>query len=138
MSLPPIPDSPVSVVQLGPIGQIAIPVNDVARATAFYRDALGLRFLFEFPGLAFFDAGGVRLMLSLPEGEGQDHPASVLYFRVPDIQAARDQLLGRGVRFLDEPHMVADMGTYQLWLCTFSDGEKSTYSLMSEVPSTGT
>lgn len=123
---------------LGPIGQIAIPVRDVARATAFYRDTLGLPLLFEAPpGLAFFDSGGVRLMLSLPEGEGQDHPASVLYFRVPDIGAAFRELQARGVAFVGEPHKVAELPTHDLWLAFFRDGELSMHALMGEVPRPG-
>ena len=123
---------------LGEIGQIAVAVRDVARATAFYRDALGLPLLFEAPpGLSFFDCGGVRLMLSLPEGEGQDHPASVLYFRVADIAAAHRQLSARGVAFIDEPHKVAELPTHELWLAFFRDGELSVHALMSEVPRAG-
>ena len=121
-------------VRLSTIGQIAIAVHDVARATAFYRDALGLPLLFEVPPrLAFFDCAGVRLMLSLPEGEGQDHAGSVLYFRVPDIGEAYRQLSARGVRFVDAPHKVADMGTYELWMAFFSDGEVTMHAVMSEV-----
>lgn len=123
---------------LGEIGQIAVPVHDVARATAFYRDVLGLPLLFEAPpGLAFFDCGGVRLMLSLPVGEGQDHPASVLYFRVPDIAAAHRELSARGVAFIEGPHRVAELPTHELWLAFFRDGEVSTHALMSEVPRSG-
>ena len=121
-------------VQLSQIGQIAVPVHDVARATAFYRDALGLRLLFEAPGpLAFFDAGGVRLMLSLPSDEAQDHPASILYFRVADIGEAHRQLGARGVAFSQPPHKVAELGTHELWLAFFEDGEGSTHALMAEV-----
>jgi len=61
------------------IGQIAITVKDVERAVHFYRDALGMRFLFQAGGLAFFDCGGVRLMLSVPEKPEYNHPASILY-----------------------------------------------------------
>lgn len=123
------------MTRLSSIGQIAIPVHDVARATAFYRDALGLSFLFDVPGrMSFFDAGGVRLMLSLPEGTEHDHPASVLYFRVADIEAAYRELGERGVEFIDQPHKIAEMPTYDLWMVFFRDGELSTLALMSEVP----
>jgi catechol 2,3-dioxygenase-like lactoylglutathione lyase family enzyme len=122
------------ILRLGQIGQIAIPVKDVARATAFYRDRLGLPLLFEAPGpLSFFDAGGVRLMLSLPSEAKFDHPASILYFRVPDIGAAHQELAGRGVAFLQEPHKVAELGPVDLWLAFFEDGEGSTHALLSEV-----
>jgi methylmalonyl-CoA/ethylmalonyl-CoA epimerase len=121
-------------VRLSEIGQIAVPVKDVARATAFYRDALGLRLLFEVPGpMSFFDAGGVRLMLSLASEAAYDHPSSILYFRVPDIGAAHRQLAARGVPFIQPPHKVADLGTHELWLAFFGDGEGSTHALLSEV-----
>src|SRR3954467_12055645 len=96
-------------VSLSRIGQIAIVVHDVERATAYYRDVLGMRFLFAFPGLAFFDCDGVRLMLSLPEKKEFDHPSSVLYFRVADIQTAYRTLRERNVTFRDEPHVIARM-----------------------------
>lgn len=68
------------------IRQINVPVHDLARATAFYRDALGVKFLFEVPRMAFSDCAGVRLLLALPQGEGTDPPSSILYFKVDDIQ----------------------------------------------------
>ena len=93
------------------VGQIAINAHDVERATAFYQDALGLKLLFKAPpGLAFFDCGGVRLMLSRPEKPEFDHPGSILYFAVPDIQAAYAVMKGKGVHFEDEPHLLAKMG----------------------------
>src|SRR5579864_5083773 len=88
------------------IGQIAVNAHDVERATAFYQNALGLKLLFKAPpGLAFFDCGGVRLMLSRPEKPEFDHPGSVLYFVVPDIQAAHLRMKENGVKFEDEPHL---------------------------------
>src|ERR1700745_2572237 len=90
------------------IGQIAVNAHDVERAAAFYRDALGLKLLFKAgPGLAFFDCGGVRLMLTLPEKPELDHPSSILYFAVPDIQAAFSRMKEKGVQFQDEPHLIA-------------------------------
>ena len=122
-------------VQLSQIGQIAIPVQDVARATAFYRDCLGLRLLYEVPGpMSFFDAGGVRLMVSRASAPEFDHAASILYFRVPDIAAAHRQLAARGVAFRQAPHKAADLGTHELWLAFFDDGEGSMHALLSEVP----
>lgn len=117
------------------IGQIAIRVHDAARAEAFYRDALGLRHLFSVPGrLAFFDCGGIRLMLSVPEGQGVDHPPSILYYKVPDIRAAHETLKSRGVRFEDEPRLVAPMPDHDLWMTFFRDSEENLLALMSEVP----
>jgi len=116
------------------IGQIAVAVKDVDRAAAFYEQVLGLTPLFRFPGLAFFDCGGVRLMLGPPEPGELDHPASILYFTVQDIQAAHAQLSGRGVHFRSAPHSVADLGDRVLWLAEFDDGEGNLFALMAEVP----
>lgn len=118
---------------LGPIGQIALPVKDLERATAFYRDMLGLPFLFEAPGMAFFDCGGVRLMLSLPEGE-QSGGASILYFRVDDMTAAYQSLLERGVEFHGEPHVVHRTEDHELRMAFFVDLEGHVMALMSETP----
>lgn len=120
-------------VGLGEIGQIAVRVHDVGRARDFYRDVLGMRLLFEAPEMAFFDCGGVRLMLTLPEDEAFDHPASIIYYRVADIGGAFQALRGRGVRFEGEPHMVADMGDHQLWMAFFRDADENVLALMSEV-----
>src|SRR5260370_28019332 len=92
---------------LAQIGQIAIIVQDVERATAFYRDTLGMRFLFAFPGLAFFDCGGGRLMLSRAEDPQLDHPASILYYPVADIEATHQALAPPGARLERGPHLVA-------------------------------
>ena len=117
---------------LSTIGQIAVQVHELERAVAFYRDRLRMKFLFQAPpGLAFFDAGGVRLMLSRPEGESGG--TSVLYFNVDDIQDATATLKERGVRFTDEPHVIAKMETYDLWMAFFKDSENNTHALMSEV-----
>jgi methylmalonyl-CoA/ethylmalonyl-CoA epimerase len=121
------------MVALGSIGQIAMPVRDIARATAFYRDLLGIPFLFSAPQLAFFDCAGVRLMLSIPSAAEFDHPGSVLYFRVPDISAAHGELTGRGVTFRGPPHCVARLPDDELWLAFFDDPEGNTLALMSEV-----
>ena len=114
------------------IWQIAVNVHDVERAVAFYRDALGLPFLFQVPGLAFFDCGGVRLMLSRPETPEFDHASSVLYFRVADIEAAHGELAGRGVAFRDAPHKIADMPDHELWMTFFDDTEGNLHALMAE------
>jgi len=117
---------------LSQIGQIAINVQDVERATAFYRDTLGMRFLFAFPGLAFFDCGGVRLMLTRAEDPKLDHPASILYYRVADIEATHQALAARGVRFEQGPHLVARMPDHELWLADFYDSEENLLALMAE------
>jgi methylmalonyl-CoA/ethylmalonyl-CoA epimerase len=123
--------------RLTSIGQIAIRVLDLERAVATYRDKLGLRFLFQAPpSLAFFDCGGIRLMLSPPEPGEFDHAASILYFKVQDIGAAHVELAGRGVAFRTAPHQVADLGDRVLWLSDFDDGEGNVFALMAEVPKT--
>ena len=115
------------------LGQIAIRVHNLDRATAFYRDKLGLRLLFTAGKLAFFDCGGVRLMLDVPEKPEFDHPSSVLYFAVPDIQAAYGKMKESGVRFEDEPHLLARMPAHDLWMTFFRDSEDNLLALMSEV-----
>jgi methylmalonyl-CoA/ethylmalonyl-CoA epimerase len=116
------------------IGQISINVHDLDRAIAFYRDKLGLPLLFTAGKLAFFDCGGVRLMLSPPEKPEFDHPSSILYFSVPDIMAAHREMLAGGAHVEDEPHLVAKMPTHDLWMVFFRDSEHNLLGLMSEVP----
>ncbi|MBV8049837.1 MAG: VOC family protein [Acidobacteriaceae bacterium] len=116
------------------IGQIAINAHDIERATAFYRDKLGMRFLFTTGKLAFFDCGGIRLMLDVAENPEFDHPSSILYFRVPDIDAAYRQLSNNDVVFQDKPHLIAQMPDHDLWMTFFRDSEKNLLALMSEVP----
>jgi methylmalonyl-CoA/ethylmalonyl-CoA epimerase len=115
------------------LGQIAINVHDLARATAFYRDKLGLPLLFTAGSLAFFDCGGVRLMLERPEKPEFDHPSSILYFAVPDIKAAHQRMRGAGVAFEDAPHLVARMPDHELWMTFFRDSEGNLLALMCEV-----
>ena len=118
--------------RLSRIHQISMRVHDVERAVRFYRDALGLPFLFAAPPrLAFFDCDGVRLMLSTPE-PGFDHPGSVLYFSVEDIQQTRDTLAAHGVAFRTEPHKIATLADREVWLANFEDTEGNTLALMSE------
>jgi len=117
------------------LGQIAVNAKDVERAAAFYQNVLGLKLLFKAPqGLAFFDCGGVRLMLDRAEKPEFDHPSSILYFVVPDIRSAFARLKTTGVRFEDEPHVIAKMPTHDLWMTFFRDSEDNLMALMSEVP----
>ena len=119
---------------LAQIGQIAVNVHDLERAVAFYRDTLGMRFLFQAPPqLAFFDCGGVRLMLSPAEGPEFDHSGSVIYYKVDDLNAAVETLKSRGVSFEDEPHLIAKMEDHDLWIAFFKDSEGNTLALMCEV-----
>src|SRR5690242_7410187 len=121
-------------MHLSPIGQIAVNIKDVDRAVRFYRDALGLRFLFQAGSLAFFDCGGVRLMLSPAEKPEFDHPGSILYYRVADIDAAHADLTGRGVAFIDQPHLIHKAPDHDLWMTFFHDTEGNTAGLMCEKP----
>ena len=120
-------------VALGRIGQIAVPVKEIDRAVAFYRDVLGMRFLFQAPpGLAFFDCDGVRLMLdAAAEGDFGRH-SSIIYYRVDDILAAHQELAARGVRFEGEPHMIARMPDHELWMAFFRDPDENLLALMAE------
>ena len=122
-----------SNIGLSAIGQIAVNARDIPRAVKFYRDALGMRLLFEVPPkMAFFDCAGVRLMLSLPETPEFDHSGSVLYFRVDDIDHAYAAFKDRGVSFIDAPHLIAKMPDHELWMSFFKDTEGNTLALMSE------
>ena len=123
-----------SFAGLSRIGQIAVVVHDLPRAVGFYRDTLGMRFLFDaLPKMAFFDCGGIRLMLSLPENADFDHPASVIYYTVDDIQAAAAALESRGVAFEGAPHVVARLPHADLWMAFLRDPDRNVLALMSEV-----
>jgi predicted enzyme related to lactoylglutathione lyase len=122
-----------SGIAITQIGQIAINVHDTNRALEFYRDTLGLKLLFTAGRLAFFDCGGVRLMLTSPERPEFDHPASILYFKVADIQSAHARLVQRNVKTEGEPHVVAKMPDHDLWLAEFRDSEGNIMALMAEV-----
>ncbi len=116
------------------LGQILMRAHDVERAAAFYENVLGLKLLFKAPpNLAFLDCGGVRLMIDKPEKPEFDHPGSILYFAVPDMQAAYARMKAQDVRFEDEPHMIARMPDHDLWMTFFRDTEDNLLALMSEV-----
>ncbi len=122
-----------SELHLNQIGQIAINAYDISRATAFYRDTLGMRYLFTAGDLAFFDCGGIRLMLSPPDKPEFDHPSSILYFKVADIQQAHAALVARQVRAVESPALIAKLEKHDLWLSSFYDSEGNLLALMSEV-----
>jgi len=115
------------------ISQIAINAHDVERAVTFYRDTLGLRHLFTVPRMAFFDCGGVRLMLGLPEEPRFDHPSSVIYFEVADIVEAHRTLVARGVHFESDPHLITRMGNSEIWMGFFNDSEGNVLALSSTI-----
>jgi catechol 2,3-dioxygenase-like lactoylglutathione lyase family enzyme len=118
---------------LAQIGQIAIVVQNLERAVAYYRDKLGMQFLFTAGTLAFFDCAGTRLMLSTPERGQNSSGNSIIYFTVGDIQAAHRELSARGVPFDGQPHIIANMGTYDLWMAFLRDSEQNLLGIMSEV-----
>lgn len=118
---------------LSTIGQINIPVHDIENAVEFYRDSLGMKFLFQVTNMAFFDCGGIRIMLGVPESGAEDHPSSIIYFKVEDIHSATGTLLDRGVVFQGKPHLIAEMPDHDLWMSFFQDADQNTLALMSEV-----
>jgi predicted enzyme related to lactoylglutathione lyase len=127
-------DATLDSLHLSQIGQILVPVVDLTRATAFYRDTLGMRFLFDVPQrMAFFDCGGVRLMLGVAEPDSEPVGAGLLYYRVADIQAAARVLAERGVAPINAPQLVARMSDHDLWLGEYRDSEGNPFALMSEV-----
>jgi methylmalonyl-CoA/ethylmalonyl-CoA epimerase len=115
------------------VGQVSVNVKDVQRAIGFYRDVLGLPLLFEIPNAAFFQAGSVRLYLAIAEQPEFDHPASVLYYKVPDIHAAFEGIRAAGAQVEREPHLLARMPDHELWMAFFRDTEGNLAALMSEV-----
>ena len=117
---------------LSTIGQIALTVRDSARSVAFCRDVLGMKLLFEMPGMGFFDCNGIRLMLSGSE-TGETY-STIVYFKVPDIRVAYETLRGREVAFDREPHMIARMPEHELWMAFFRDPDRNLLALMTEVP----
>ena len=115
------------------IGQIAVVCKSVPRASAFYRDVLGLRHLFDAgPNLSFYDCGGVRLMLTTVERPEDDHPGSMLYYFVDHIDEVYAELSAKGVTFPEKPHMIARMPDHELWLCAFEDTEGNMMGIMEE------
>ena len=122
---------------LSTIGQIRVPVSDVARAEAFYRDVLGMRFLFAYPGMAFFDCDGVRLFLAAPEPGAHDADGLcpvTLYFRVPFVATAHAELLRRGAEETESPRVVHRAATYDLWMAFVRDPDGNQIGVMAELP----
>jgi methylmalonyl-CoA/ethylmalonyl-CoA epimerase len=123
-------------VQIKAIGQIAIAVTDIFRSTAFYKDTLGLELLFELPtGIAFFDCGGIRLMLTTLQGERADHHTSVIYYKVDDIHKATEALKEKGATFIREPQLAAKMDGYELWNAYLRDPDENLVSITADMPS---
>ncbi|TRX56549.1 VOC family protein [Thalassomonas sp. M1454] len=117
------------------IGQIAIAVNNIEQAKQFYRDSLGLTLLFEAPpGLAFFDCGGTRLMLTTLQGHEQDHKTSVIYYKVDDIKLFSEQLKQKLIVFEREPALAVKMPDHELWMAFIRDPDNNLIGIMAELP----
>ena len=125
-------------MNLNQIGQIALHADDLNRAVAFYRNTLGMRLLFQAPpGLAFFDCGGIRLMLdAVKEKDTPERLSSLIYYKVADLNATYETLVSRGVSFDSKPHLIAKMPDHELWMAFFRDSEQNLVGLMSEVRNT--
>jgi methylmalonyl-CoA/ethylmalonyl-CoA epimerase len=122
------------MTRLTAIKQISVNARELPRAIAFYRDTLGIRHLFDAPPqMSFFDCAGIRLLVGVAEKAEFDHPSSILYFEVPDIQAAHSDLKARGVKFRDEPHLVAKLADREIWLNFFDDTEGNVLALTCEL-----
>ncbi|MGZ5083289.1 MAG: VOC family protein [Usitatibacter sp.] len=121
------------MLRLSTLRQVSMNARDLARASAFYRDVLGIAHLFDAPpAMSFFDCGGVRLLLGVPEKPDEAHAGSILYFDVADIDEAHAELAGRGVKFRDVPHLVARLPGREVWLDFFEDTEGNVLALMCE------
>jgi methylmalonyl-CoA/ethylmalonyl-CoA epimerase len=125
-------------VELKEIIQIAITVSDLPRAKSFYKDTLGMRFLFDAGTMAFLQCGSVRLLLGTPEpGKPISNGGTILYFKVDDIESLHVRLVASGVGELQPPHLVAKMPDHDLWLSIVSDPDGNPIGLMSEVARVG-
>ncbi|MBA3891214.1 MAG: VOC family protein [Gemmatimonadaceae bacterium] len=115
----------------GRIAQVALPVKDLARATAFYRDVVQLPLLYEAPNIALFDCAGTRLMLGIGEGE-RDQGASIIYYAVDDVRTDHQTVLARGAVEVRAPHLIATFGGREIWMAFYADSEGNTFALTSE------
>ena len=124
-----------SNIDIEKIGQIAIAISDLKQSIQFYRDILGLELLFEVPtGLAFFNCGGTRLMLTTLQGKKEDHNTSAIYYQVADIKGVTELLKNKGVKFEREPQFAAKMEDHELWIGFLRDPDKNLIGIMSELP----
>lgn len=115
------------------IGQVSIRVHDMEISTRFYQETLGLNLLFQIPNMAFFECNGIQIMLSIPENPKFDHPSSIFYFKVDNINAAYETLVERNVDFLSKPHKISEMDHTETWMVFFHDPDQNVHALMSEV-----
>lgn len=121
-------------MQIYGVGQVSISVSDVDRSVKFYRDVLGLQFLFQVPGspaMAFFDCDGTRLYIVEPENRS-DTGTSVIYFKVDSAEVAAQELTSKGVKLESEPHIIHQTENYTLWMAFFRDPDDNLMAVMSE------
>ena len=124
-----------SNIEIKAIGQVAIAITDLDSSVKFYRDMLGLELLFDVPpGLAFFNCGGTRLMLTTLQGDEKDHQTSAIYYKVSDIVGFTAALKSKGVVFEREPHFAAKMEDHDLWLGFLRDPDHNLVGIMAELP----
>ena len=119
---------------LNRIGQIAIASQDIDSAEAFYQNVLGLRKLYRFGDLLFFDCCGVRLLIEKSTNPESIRSASPIYFTVADIALGVKELERRGIVFTGKPHRIAEMDDHDLWMAFFADPDDHTLALMQEAP----
>jgi methylmalonyl-CoA/ethylmalonyl-CoA epimerase len=121
-------------ISLNQLGQIALPVDDVDTAEKFYTEKLGLRKLFRYGDLLFFDCAGVRLLVEKSAANPFVPNGSILYFRIPDIKLTYEEFKKRGVEFMEQPNLVSPMEDHDLWMAFFKDPAGNTLALMQEAP----
>jgi predicted enzyme related to lactoylglutathione lyase len=121
-------------LQIQKISQVSIRVHDLDVATPFYQETLGLTLLYREPNMALFDCNGIRILLGTPESPKFDHPSSVFYFYVEDIQAAYENLVSCGVPTVSKPHKIAEFGGKEIWMAFFHDPNENVHALTSEIP----
>jgi catechol 2,3-dioxygenase-like lactoylglutathione lyase family enzyme len=122
------------LLNLNHIGQIALPVTHTDRSEAFYEKVLGLRKLYRYGDLSFFDCAGVRLLLEKVENPANFKPQGCIYFRCADIALAVAELERRGLAFTHRPHLIAKMDDHDLWMAFFAEPDGHTLAVMQEAP----
>jgi methylmalonyl-CoA/ethylmalonyl-CoA epimerase len=122
-----------SSVHIDCIGQIAIAVSDLTRSKHFYQNTLGMKFLFDAGRMAFYQCGAIRIMISA-SGDPVSPGGTILYFKVADLHATHAALIGKGVEFVSEPHLIAKMPDHDLWMGFLKDPDGYTIGLMCELP----
>jgi methylmalonyl-CoA/ethylmalonyl-CoA epimerase len=126
-------DATQAAVHLNQIGQIAITVDDLARARNFYQNILGMKFLFDAGTMCFFQCGKIRIMIATSE-KPAPRGGTIPYFKVQDIQATYAALQEQGVEFIQPPHLVARMHDHDLWMAFLADPDDNKIGLMCEMP----